>query len=197
MVCAMERGELAGFLSRLGLGAEASAVYVALLDRPPGPLAALAADAGLDDRSVREGYEQLVRAGLASAAGIGDVPVAPVPPDAGLEILGRRRLAELDAARIAVTSAFESYRRKGLAQYTDNLVEVVTGDSVVPRIRQVMDSARAEVRRFDSPPYFFDGVVNATEEVAQLGRGIVHRTVYSRASLERRPDHPALPLLPR
>lgn len=180
----MEHGALAGFLARLGLSADAAAVYLALLDRPPGPLSALAADAGLGEWVLLDAYEQLVEAGLASAAGDGDGLVTPVPPAAGLEILGRRRAVELDDARIAVTRAFESFRRHRLSQYTDNLVEVITGESIVWRIRHAMGSVHTEIRRFDSPPYFINAATNAEEELAQLSRGIRHRTVYSRASLE-------------
>lgn len=79
-----------------------------------------------------------------------------------------------------MTRAFESFRRRRLSQDTDNLVEVVTGESIVWRIRLAMGSVQTEIRRFDSPPYF----INAEEELAQLARGIRHRTVYSRASLE-------------
>lgn len=180
----MERDRLADHLQRLGLSVDAGAVYLALLDRPPGLLTALAAETGLDELSLRVAYEQLVAAGLATALGADDGPAAPQPPAAGLETLSRHRVAELDDARVAVASAFEAFRRLRLSQYTDDLVEVVTGDSIASRLRQTVDSARAEIRRFDSPPYFFAGTASAGQELEQLARGIRHRTVYSHASLE-------------
>jgi len=185
LICGgMDRAKLTDALTRLGLPVAASEVYVMLLDRPPGTLDSLAVDLGADHGWVHEAYDQLVSAGLASAAGHSGDVVAPVPPAASLEILRRRRGAELDAARLAVAAAFESFRRLRLSQYTDDLVEVVTGEQIQWRIKQDMDSVQREIRRFDSPPYFFSGAVNADEELSQLGRGVTHRTVYARASLQ-------------
>ncbi|MCK2244402.1 MULTISPECIES: transcriptional regulator TrmB [unclassified Crossiella] len=180
----MDNDGLITKLRRLGLGEAAARLYVLLLNRVPGPLPQLAAGTGLEVASLTLAYGQLVEAGLASAVGAEDALVAPVPPATGLEVLSRRRAAELDDARIAVTNAFECFRRRRLSTYADNLVEVVTGESIGHRIRRAVDSARALVRRFDSPPYFFTAGANATEELAQLARGIQHRSVYSRASLE-------------
>ncbi len=109
--------------------------------------------------------------------------MAPVPPAAGLEILGRHRAAELDESRIAVGGAFEAFRRQRLAAYHDDLVEVVTGEAVGPRMRQAWASAREQIRQLDSPPYF--PLPGATDDaLATLARGITQRVVYSQASLE-------------
>ena len=180
----MDRVKLANALTRLGVPRASASVYVGLLDRPPGPLDALASDLGTDVGQVREAYDHLVTLGLATAVGEDGDLVAPRPPAASLELLTRRRAAELDSARLAITGAFESFRRLRLSQYTDNLVEVVTGEQIRWRIKQDMDSVRQQIRRFDSPPYFVTGSGNAEEELEQLSRGITHRTIYARASLE-------------
>ncbi|MFF5426851.1 MULTISPECIES: LuxR family transcriptional regulator [unclassified Streptomyces] len=180
---AAAHSRLADALRLLGVGEAASRVYPALLERAPAPLDAVGEAAGLSGAALAAAYGELVDAGLASAGtGSSDV-VAPVPPAAGLEILGRHRAAELDESRITVGGAFESFRRQRLASYNDHLVEVVTGDAVGPRMRQAWASAREQIRQLDSPPYF--PLPGATEDaLATLARGVTQRVVYSRASLE-------------
>ncbi|MGW1763293.1 LuxR family transcriptional regulator [Streptomyces sp. NPDC002073] len=179
----MANAKLSEALRLLGVGDEARRVYIRLLDLGPAPLSAIGSAAGLGGAELSAAYGQLVDAGLASAAaGERDV-VAPVPPAAGLEILGRHRAAELDESRITVGGAFESFRRQRLTAYTDDLVEVVTGDAIGPRSRQAWASAREQIRQFDSPPYTL--IPGATEDaLATLARGVTQRVIYSQASLE-------------
>ncbi|MEV8101878.1 LuxR family transcriptional regulator [Streptomyces sp. NPDC088135] len=183
----MTNAKLGEALRLLGIDHVAGRVYLALLELAPAPLSAIGAAAGLGGAELAGAYTALVDAGLASAAeGDGDV-VAPVPPTAGLEILARHRAAEVEESRITVGGAFESFRRHRLAAYNDNLVEVVTGDAIGPRIRHAWASARDQIRQFESPPYF--PLPGATEDaLATLARGVTQRVVYSRESLEH-PGH--------
>ncbi|CAM5724595.1 helix-turn-helix transcriptional regulator [Streptomyces hirsutus] len=113
-------------LRLLGLGHKACRVYLALLVSPRSA-GAISSATGLGGAEFAAAYGELADAGLASAAaGDGDV-VAPVPAAAGLEILTRHRQVELEESRIAVESTFELFRRRRLAAYNDDLVEVVTG----------------------------------------------------------------------
>lgn len=170
-------------LRRLGIGDEAARIYLALLDLGPTPLSAVEQRAGVARERLGPAYAELVDAGLASAIADESDTAAPLPPAAGLEILGRHRAAELDESRIAVAGAFESFRRLRLAEYNTNLVEVVTGDAIGPRMRQAWASARTEIRQFDSPPYV--PIVDATaDSLATLARGVRQRVVYCRESLE-------------
>ncbi|MGW5778142.1 LuxR family transcriptional regulator [Streptomyces sp. NPDC003863] len=179
----MANAKLGEALRLLGIGDEARRVYVQLLELGPAPLSAIGSAAGLEGAELTSAYGELVDAGLASPAGQDPDPVAPVPPAAGLEILGRHRAAELDESRITVGGAFESFRRQRLAAYHDDLVEVVTGDAVGPRMRHAWASARGEIRQLDSPPYF--PLPSATDDaLATLARGVTQRVVYSQASLE-------------
>ncbi|WP_030762754.1 hypothetical protein [Streptomyces griseus] len=179
----MANAKLDDALRLLGLGGTAAGVYRALLERAPAPLAEIGAAAGLDGPALVAAYGELVDAGLASPAADGGATVVPVPPAAGLEILGRHRAAELDESRITVGGAFESFRRQRLAAHDDDLVEVVTGEAIGPRMRQAWASARQQIRQLDSPPYF--KVPGATDDaLATLARGVTQRVVYSRASLE-------------
>lgn len=179
----MANAKLGEALRLLGIGHDAVRVYLALLDLAPAPLSAIGAAAGVEGAELSAAYGALVDAGLASAAAEGEDVVAPVPPAAGLEILGRHRAAELDESRITVGGAFESFRRRRLAGDTDHLVEIVTGDAIGLRMRQAWASARHQIRQLDSPPYF--PLPGATEDaLATLARGVTQRVVYSRESLE-------------
>ncbi|MFD8010349.1 LuxR family transcriptional regulator [Streptomyces sp. NPDC058955] len=183
----MANARLGEALRLLGLGEGAARVYHVLLERAPAPLEAIGAAAGLDGPALAEAYGELVDAGLASAAAAGADTVAPVPPAAGLEILGRHRAAELDESRITVGGAFEAFRRQRLAAHDDDLVEVVTGAAIGPRLRQAWASARQQIRQMDSPPYLV--IPGSTEDaLATLARGVTQRVIYSRASLEQ-PGH--------
>ncbi|GEB54972.1 LuxR family transcriptional regulator [Streptomyces gardneri] len=179
----MANAKLGEALRVLGIGDDAVRVYLTLLELAPAPLSAVGSAAGVGGAALSAAYGALVDAGLASAAAEGEDVVAPVPPAAGLEILGRHRAAELDESRITVGSAFESFRRQRLAVDTDHLVEVVTGDAIGLRMRQAWASARRQIRQLDSPPYF--PLPEATEDaLATLARGVTQRVVYSRESLE-------------
>ncbi|MER6101618.1 LuxR family transcriptional regulator [Streptomyces sp. NPDC001832] len=183
----MTNAKLGEALRLLGIGHAAGQVYLALLELAPAPLSAIAAATGLDGAELATAYGALVDAGLASATDEGGNMVAPVPPTAGLEILARHRVAEVEESRITVGGAFESFRRQRLAAYNDNLVEVVTGDAIGPRIRHAWASARDQIRQFESPPYF--PLAGATDDaLATLARGVTQRVVYSRESLEH-PGH--------
>lgn len=179
----MTNAKLADALRLLGIDHAAGQIYLALLELAPAPLSAIGPKAGLDDAELATAYGALVEAGLASAAEVGGEVVAPVPPTAGLEILARHRAAEVEESRIAVGGAFESFRRQRLASYNDNLVEVVTGDAIGPRVRHAWASARDQIRQLESPPYF--PLPGATDDaLATLARGVTQRVVYSRESLE-------------
>lgn len=183
----MTNARLGEALRLLGVDPTAARVYLALLELAPAPLRAVAAATGLDGAELATAYGALVDAGLASAAEEGGEVVAPVPPAAGLEILARHRATEIEESRIAVGGAFETFRRQRLAAYNDDLVEVVTGEAIGPRIRQAWASAREQIRQFESPPYF--PLPGATDDaLATLARGVTQRVVYSRESLEH-PGH--------
>ncbi|MEU5398289.1 helix-turn-helix domain-containing protein [Streptomyces sp. NPDC005963] len=183
----MTNAKLGEALRLLGLDRAAAQVYLTLLELAPAPLSTIADAAGVDGTEIAGAYGALVEAGLASAVREGADVVAPVSPTAGLEILARHRAAEVEESRIAVGGAFESFRRQRLAAYNDDLVEVVTGDAIGPRMRLAWASARDQIRQFESPPYF--PLPGATDDaLATLARGVTQRVVYSRASLEH-PGH--------
>ncbi|MCJ1676160.1 helix-turn-helix transcriptional regulator [Streptomyces sp. APSN-46.1] len=179
----MARGRVGEALRRLGIGDEAVRVYLALLELAPAPLSEVAAAAGMNGTRLVPAYGELLDAGLASAAISGLDTVAPLPPAAALQILSRYRAAELDASCVTVAGAFDAFQRQRQGGAGRDLVEVVTGDEIGPRLRKTWDSAREQIRQFDSPPYF--PIPTATDEaLATLARGVTQRVVYSRQSLE-------------
>lgn len=179
----MDNAQLDEALRMLGIGPAAGRVYLSLLELAPAPLAEIGRATGLEGTEFATAYGELVDAGLAGAAEEGADVAAPVPPAAGLEVLARHRAAELEASRITVGGAFESFRRQRLTAHNDNLVEVVTGDAVGPRLRQAWASAREQIRQLESPPYF-PQTEALDDALATLARGVTQRVVYSRASLE-------------
>ncbi|WP_187370190.1 LuxR family transcriptional regulator [Streptomyces boluensis] len=179
----MTNAKLGEALRLLGIGPTAGRVYLALLELAPAPLSSVGETTGIGGPELAAAYGELVDAGLAGAVGRDGDSAAPVPPAAGLEILARRRAAELAESRRTVGGAFESFRRLRLAAHTDDLVEVVTGEAIGPRMRQAWASAREQIRQLDSPPYF--PIPGATEDaLATIARGVTQRVVYSRESLE-------------
>lgn len=169
-------------LQRLGLSAVEARVYLQLLATGPATPAVLSAGDGADAAAVDAALAHLGAVGLVGPAGEGGavVPVAPLP---ALDLLTREREAELRAATVAATSAFDTFRRTVWPQPTDGLIEIVTGSDMRTRIEQIEVNARGEILRFDSPPYYTTAHPNEME-YANLARGVAYRVVYARAAVE-------------
>lgn len=179
----MPADDLLPHLHLLGVDEHAAACYRYLLDTGPSTVDRLAGEACPPDRA-RDAIAMLLAAGLIGADGADGAEVVPVPPEAGLQILSRQREAELEQARVATLNAYDTFRRTLSPQRTDDLVEVVPGAAIPQRVRQLERSARAEIRRIDSPPYFAVSQVNELE-LAHLEAGdVTYRVVYARAAIE-------------
>ncbi|WP_156754083.1 helix-turn-helix transcriptional regulator [Actinokineospora pegani] len=180
----MSDGDLTPHLAKLGLPADQIGVYRFLLRTGPSTVEQIAEGCGSAVIRTKECVRGLLNAGLVGADGPDGSAITPVPPGSGLQILSRRRESELEQARVATLNAYDTFRRAISPQRTDDLIEVVTGTAIAQRIQQMELSARTEVRRLDSPPYFTAGHVN-NAELEQLGRGeVAYRVVYARASIE-------------
>ncbi|MFC7616602.1 helix-turn-helix domain-containing protein [Actinokineospora soli] len=177
----MAARRVAEALLRLGVSAEATRVYDALLDCGPAALDHVAKLADLDAGDLASAYEELLGHGLVSAADREGV-VAPQPPGLSLEVLARRRTAEIEESRLAVASAFEVFRRLGHPASRHDLVEVVTGPLIGIRMQQAWRTAREQIRQLDSPPYF-DVPGGLDDALETLRRGVRQRIVYTRDSL--------------
>ena len=175
--------DLKAHFALLGVDPAAVGIYRRLLSEGSATLADLLIEAE-DDPVVRRSVTALVEAGLIAQDGAVADRFVPVPPDAGLRVLGSRREGELNEAMFAVQNAYRNFRRQVQGQRLDHLVEVVTGPAILQRIKQAEDHAEREIRRLDSPPYYRSGPSNDTE-LAHLRRGIGYRVVYAQASLAR------------
>jgi DNA-binding CsgD family transcriptional regulator len=109
----------------------------------------------------------------------------PLPPDTALAGSLLRRQESLDAARRAVADLAEEYRAGVRRRDADQLVEVVTGVAALrERLRQLQDSARAEMLWFCRANHVAMPSSDNTEEFSALRRGVRYRVIYERALLE-------------
>lgn len=173
-----------GHLVTLGLAKDDAAVYSALLVGGGGSIEQLADMIGGNPDRVTESLAVLADAGLVSRGTRDGCSVVPVSPDAGVDLLIRRRENELQQARLATVSAFAALRHAQSNRPGDDLIEVIEADSVTERIYQLERSARVQIRCLDSPPYYADAHANQLE-LDNLGRGMVYRAVYATMALER------------
>jgi sugar-specific transcriptional regulator TrmB/DNA-binding CsgD family transcriptional regulator len=164
----------------LGLDADEILTYRELLRGGPATISDLRSTSGAED--VEVALESLVEHGLARRSGVDRSRFLPVPPDAGLEALTASRESELKQARIEVLNAYDEFRRTVYNESTAHLVEVVTGDAILERIRQIRGNAQREILAIDSPPYY-NKVGPNPEEIDQLARGVNFRVVYSPESV--------------
>jgi len=167
----------------LGLDEADARTYLALLADGAGTdeVVAKLVDAPAD--AVRASFTALNEAGLVSLADHGTI-ATPMRPGPGLDMLVRRREAELRQARITAVDAYENFLRSTGGEPVGHLIEVISGEAVSERIRQLERGVREEIRGFDSPPYYTDADANQVE-LDNLARGVRYRVVYATAALER------------
>ena len=174
--------ERADHLRVLGLNDDEIKVYQHLLRTGPSSITELDEAVPDRDESIDATLKGLVQAGLARRSGSDHSRYLPVPPDAGLEAMTLRRESELKQARIEVLNAYDEFRRTVHNESTTHLIEVVTGNAIVERIRQIKGGAQREILAIDSPPYYIGGPNQ--EEIEHLKRGVSYRVVYSPESVE-------------
>lgn len=172
-----------GHLVTLGLGDQAARTYLALVALGTSTLDQLAETTGYRPEQIRCSAEELLEVGLAGRAGPDRDQLIAMPPGPALDLLTRRREADLAAARVAAEETFQSLRR-GVVEGLEHLLEIINGPAVQDRIRQLEQSVRTEVRGLDSPPYYTGADVNQTE-LDNLAAGIRYRAVYAKTALER------------
>ncbi|MEV6605934.1 LuxR C-terminal-related transcriptional regulator [Kutzneria sp. NPDC051319] len=172
-----------GHLVTLGLGERAASTYLALVSLGTSTSDELAAIVGHRPEQIRCSVEELLHVGLAGRAGPDREHLVAMPPGPALDLLTRRREAELAAARVAAADTYRALRRDAV-EGLENLLEIIKGPAVQDRIRQLEQSVRAEVRGLDSPPYYTGADVNQTE-LDNLADGIRYRAVYAKTALER------------
>ncbi len=167
----------------LGLDERDARTYLVLLAEGTSADELVAKAIGEPVPAVRASFAALNEAGLVSLVDAGST-ATPVRPGPGLDMLVRRREAELGQARIAAVDAYESFLRSAGGEPVGHLIEVIGGAAVAERIRQLERGVREEIRGFDSPPYYADADANQIE-LDNLSRGVRYRVVYATGALER------------
>jgi DNA-binding CsgD family transcriptional regulator len=183
-----------GHLVALGLKTDEAEVYRLLLTGGMSTVEQIVEKTGFPPKVVSACFTALSDAGLVSSAMLNQSSAIPIQPGLGLDLLSRRREAELTDARITVTRAFDAYRRSISGDPADHLIEVLRGPAVRDRIHQLETAAKIEVRGLDSPPYYADADANLVE-LDNLRNGVRYRAVYGRVALER-PEYLADNVLP-
>ncbi|MFJ8434040.1 helix-turn-helix domain-containing protein [Kitasatospora sp. NPDC094019] len=175
----MDDEDLPAHLCRLGLTRGEAELYGALLAAGPG------GRSGVTEGPAGTGPElaRLRRLGLVTVSTTDGRRHVPVEPTVALEHLAHSRAAELRAAQQAAVNAYRGWRRSAGTQRTEDLVEVVTGDSIVEAIETIEATAEQEVLRFDSPPYHTHGAANPIE-IENLRKGVEYRVVYSKSAVQ-------------
>jgi DNA-binding CsgD family transcriptional regulator len=167
----------------LGLDERDARAYLVLLAEGASSDEVVAKHIDAPVSAVRASFTALNEAGLVSLADAG-ATATPVRPGPGLDMLVRRREAELRQARISAVDAYESFLRLAGGEPVGDLIEVIGGAAVAERIRQLERGVREEIRGFDSPPYYADADANQIE-LDNLSRGVRYRVVYATGALER------------
>jgi DNA-binding CsgD family transcriptional regulator len=167
----------------LGLAEADAQTYLVLLAEGTCTADAVATLIGTPVATVRDSFAALNEAGLVSLLDAGAM-ASPVRPGPGLDMLVRRREADLRKARINAVDAYESFLRLADGEPVGHLIEVIGGATVSERIRQLERGVHQDIRGFDSPPYYADADANQVE-LDNLSRGVRYRVVYATAALER------------
>jgi hypothetical protein len=142
----------------------------------------LAELAGTSPREAAEVLESLRAKGLATPGPV----FRALPPDVALGDTLLQQQQSLEAARQVVAALSEDYRSTTRRRSAEHLVEIVVGaDALRRRLREMQDSARAEILWFcRANPLAMAGPENE-EEGSALARGVRYRAIYERELLEK------------
>jgi predicted transcriptional regulator len=169
-------------LEAVGLSTREITVYQALMTRPGADAPGLAADCALAEAEVAAVLLRLVQDGLAVQSGRPARYEATAPDVALAELIGRQE-ERLSAARHEMQRLSQLFRDSGTTGDA-GAVEVVNGSAAVAvRIDRLYESAQAQVRSFDRPPYAQHPGQTSAHRQRRRQVGVEYRTVYSRDAL--------------
>ncbi|MFD8206859.1 helix-turn-helix domain-containing protein [Streptomyces sp. NPDC059695] len=175
-------------LAAAGVDAAEERVYRFLVGVREADAAGIAAQLGLDVTRVRRLLSSLHDKGLVGRSAEppegGPERYVPMAPDAALRPLLLRGHEALEWARRGVEQLAEEYRAGGRRHDAGQLVEVITGASVIrQRLRQMAYGA-GEMRWLCKARPVALAAAENDEEWELLARGVRYKTIYERELLE-------------
>lgn len=173
-------------LDALGLDDAHTAVYRAVLQRPPSSRADVAGDVGLPLGRVHAIVAELERLGLVARHASDSDRLVASPPAMALRPLLLERERGLTRAHEALVELSEVYRRAAEQRSAADVVDVVIGDDAVrQRVAQLQAAATDEVRALVLSEVALLTAEENVEEERALLRGVRYRVVVESAVLER------------
>ncbi|MFC5908584.1 helix-turn-helix domain-containing protein [Streptacidiphilus monticola] len=173
-------------LQFVGLDATDEQIYRALVDVGAASVGQLTERLHLPEDAVLRSLTSLQRQGLAAPSATVPGQYLAAPPTTALGPLLTQRRHELRQAELEVELLAHAYRRNGTEYPGHELVEIVTGvENLARRFAQVQLGAQHELLALvTEDPVAVPPEQNDAEPLA-LSRGVAHRVVLTRASLER------------
>jgi DNA-binding CsgD family transcriptional regulator/sugar-specific transcriptional regulator TrmB len=167
-------------LHRLGLSADETTTYLALLRQPGSAVGELAPITGLGTEATARTLAALEAAGLADRGAARDASYYPMPPDLAFESVLLERARQLREARDLVHSLTAQYSDVTAGRGRDaSLVELISDRrAALARWREAHASAQEQVRAAEVPPYLEAQTEPNPVEVELLARGVPHRVLY-------------------
>jgi sugar-specific transcriptional regulator TrmB/DNA-binding CsgD family transcriptional regulator len=167
-------------LQQLGLSAEETATYLALLRRPGSGPDELARVTGLGAGRTAQLLAALEAAGRVDRDACHGGRYYAMPPDLAFESVLIERARQLRETRELVRSLTAQYSHAAPGRgREDSTVELITDhEAALARWREAHASAQAQVRAAEIPPYLEAQTEPNPVEVELLGRGVVHRVLY-------------------
>jgi len=169
-------------LDAVGVPAGEWRAYQLLLRLVDATVAELAAHLDLPTAEVQDALAGLIRRGAVHRAG--DHRYQAVPPELAFGAELRRRRGELELAAEVVERLGAEYRNRLALRGAGDLIEVVFGDKIGPRLQEIQRGASEEVRTLVKLPIFALSGAENTAGLEALARGVVYRTIYPRSVLE-------------
>lgn len=154
----MDRGDLVGQLTRLGLTSYEAKAYLALTQRGSSTAAHVSRLAGVPRQRIYDVLATLVEKGLASSRPGGVLKYAAVPPDVAVEGLLARHRQELDEIERGAQETVERLMPAFSSgqEHTDPLeyIEVLRDRRAInERFGELQRSIKDEILVFTKPPY--------------------------------------------
>ncbi|MEE1810121.1 MULTISPECIES: helix-turn-helix domain-containing protein [Streptomyces] len=175
-------------LEAAGIGAGEERVYRFLVGVREADAALIAEQLGLEVAQAHRLLASLHDKGLVGRVAVspagGAVRYVPVAPDAALRPLLLRGHEALESARRGVEQLTEEYRAGGRRHDAGQLVEVITGASVIRQRLRHMAYGASEMRWLCKAGHVAMPAAENDEEWELLARGVRYKAVYERALLE-------------